>query len=205
MLTTPPWKATGLIFENCNCQLLCPAHVSFKQKCTHERCKGYWAFHIFEGYFDNIDLSDLNGVVVFDTPQRMYEGDWTQACYIDERASGPQRTALTDILSGRVGGPWEILDAFVNTRLDPKFVPIHFENGEREKRLTISDMFDTTVTAIEGADGSTEAKIENLHNVLHGTTHILARGQTRCRDRVFNFAHSRTHGLYSRFSWKNDR
>ena len=37
------WWGTGLLFENCSCQVLCPAHVSVKQRCTHERCTGHWA------------------------------------------------------------------------------------------------------------------------------------------------------------------
>ena len=202
-MTNPatPWRATGLLFENCNCQLLCPGHVSFKQECTNARCQGHWAMHVDAGHVGNIDLAETNVVVVFDAPQRMYEGGWTQACYIDERATESQRGALDDIVSGRAGGPWAILSRFVGTRLDTRFLPMRFENGGREKRLTIPDLFDTTVTAIRSLDGETEARIENLRNVLHGPTHVLARGRTRCTDRVLAFEHERTHGLYSRFSW----
>jgi hypothetical protein len=196
------WRATGLVFENCNCQLVCPGHVSFKQDCHNTRCQGHWAVHVDEGRFYGIDISDTNAVVVFDAPQRMYEGGWTQTCYIDARATAPQRAALDDILSGRAGGPWAILGRFVETRLDTRFVPMRFADAGREKRLTIPGIFDTAVTAIRGADGQSDARIENLHNVLHGPTHVLARGRTRCADRVFDFNHERTHALYSRFSWK---
>ena len=202
---TPRWWATGLVFENCNCQLLCPGHLSFKQACTNERCQGHWACHVDEGRWDDTDIADTNGVVVFDAPQRMYDGGWSQACYIDERATEPQRGALDAILSGRAGGPWAVLGRFVETRLDTRFVPMRFEDDGREKRLTIPDLFDTTVTAIRGADGQADARLENLHNVLHGPTHILARGRTTCTDRVFDFRHEHTHGLYSRFSWASGR
>ena len=198
---TSQWRATGLLFENCNCQLLCPGHLSFKQECTNERCQGHWAIHVDEDHFGDVDLADTNVVIVFDAPQRMYEGGWSQACYIDEQTTGPQRAALDDIVSGRAGGPWAILGRFVETRLDTRVVPMRFEDVGREKRLTIPDLFDTTVIAIRGADGATEARIENLRNAIHGPTHILARGRTRCTDRVFDFGHERTHALYSRFSW----
>jgi hypothetical protein len=198
-----PWRATGLLFENCNCQLLCPAHVSFKQACTNERCHGHWAIRIDEGHFGTVDLADVNVVIVYDTPQLMYEGGWTQGCYIDERATAPQRAALDDIMSGRVGGPWAILDRFVETRLETRFVPMRFEDNGREKRLTVQDVLDSNITAIRGADGETEARLENLHNVLHGPTHVLARGHTRCTDRLFEFENERSHGLYSRFAWQS--
>ena len=201
-MPTTPWRATGLLFENCNCQLLCPAHVSFKQACTNERCLGHWTIRVDEGHYGDVDLAATTGVIVYDTPQLMYTGGWTQACYIDERATGPQRTALDDILSGGAGGPWAVLGRFVATRLETQYVPMRFEDDGRVKRLTIPDMLDTTVTAIRGADGEAEARLENLHNVIHGPTQVLARGRTRCTDRVFDFENERTHGLYSRFSWE---
>ena len=33
---TTLWSASGLLVENYNCQLLCPAHVSFKNTCTND-------------------------------------------------------------------------------------------------------------------------------------------------------------------------
>ena len=180
-MVAPAWHARGLIFENCNCQLLCPGHVSFRNDCTHERCQGHWAIHIEEGRFGDVDLAALNAV--------------------DERAIEPQRAAVDSVLSGRAGGPWAILGRFVETRLETRYVPMRFEDDDREKRLTIPDLFETTVTAIRGADRQSTATIENLHNVLHGATHVVSRGSTRCSDRAFDFANDQTHGLYSRFSW----
>ena len=162
-MSTTPWRATGLLFENCNCQLICPAHVSFKQACTNARCRGHWAIRVDQGRFGDVDLADTSVVIVYDAPQRMYEGGWTQACYIDERATGPQRAALDDIVSGRAGGPWAILAGFVETRLETRCVPMRFEDDGGEQRLTIPDLFDTTVSPIRGADGSAEARLENLH------------------------------------------
>ena len=79
---------------------------------------------------------------------------------------------------------------------------MQFADDGPEKRLTIPDRFDTIVAAILGADGKGHVRIENLHNVLHGPSHVLARGQTRYADGVFDFGHERTHALYSRFSWE---
>ncbi len=199
--TTHAWQASGLIFENCNCDLLCPGHVSFKQPCSHERCRGNWAIHVEAGQFGEIPLGGLSAAIVFDAPRRMYEGGWTQVCFIDAAASAAQRGALENILSGRAGGPWGILTRFVDTRLDTQYCPMRFEDDGREKRLTIPTLFDTTVTAIRGADGVSESQIHNLHNVIHGPTHTLARGRTRCTHPQFDFFNERTHGLYSHFAW----
>lgn len=196
------WHARGLLFENCSCQLLCPAHVSFKQVCTGDRCRGYWAFHIDIGRYGETVIDNLNTVIVFDAPVRMYSGDWTQVFYVDQQASAAQRAALEDIFSGRAGGPWAILGRFVSHQLDTRFVPMRFEDRGREKHLVIPDVLETTVTAIRGSNGEDDAVLSNLHNVIHGPVHVLARGRTRCTDRVFDFTNERTHGLYSHFAWE---
>jgi len=74
---------------------------------------------------------------------------------------------------------------------------MQFHDEGRKKQLTIPDRFETTVTAIRGADGQSDAVTQNLHNVLHGPIHTLVRGHTQYRHRVSDFNNGRTHGLYS--------
>lgn len=99
------WWTKGLLFENCNCQLVCPAHFSFKERCQYERCLGHWAIHIDEGRYGTLALDGLNAFVMGDSPQLMISGGWTQAIYLDERADDAQRRALEQILT--VNGPSE--------------------------------------------------------------------------------------------------
>ena len=53
------WWAKGLLFENCNCQVACPGHMHFSNKCTHERCIGYWALRMDEGSYSEVYLAGL--------------------------------------------------------------------------------------------------------------------------------------------------
>ena len=196
-----PWQATGLLFENCSCQLVCPAHISFKQYCTHDRCIGHWAIHIDEGRFGTTGLDGSNVVILYDAPQRMYEGGWTEVFYIDESAHAARREALETIFSGQAGGPWQVLAQFVSKRLDTRIVPIHFEDGGREKRMWIDGVFETEIAAIRASDDRGEAMLVNLFNQIHAERQVLARGRTRVTDREFAFEIDKTHALYSQFSW----
>jgi len=200
--SNPYWELNGLLFENCTCQLLCPAHLSFKQTCEGDRCRGYWIFHIDTGHFHETDLRNTNIAVVFDAPATMYRGGWTQVFYIDDRTSQQQRQVLETIFSGSVGGPWEVLNRFVSHQLDTRIGKMHFEDNGREKLLTIDNLFSTTVTAIRGADGDGDAVISNLHNVIHGPVHTLAKGTSRHSDSALGFELEHTHAIYSYFSWK---
>ncbi len=144
------WWARGLFFENCNCQIVCPGHVSFKQLCTHERCFGHWSVHIEEGAFGDISLSDLNVVILYDCPQKMFEGGWTELLIVDVRGTEAQRCAIETILTGKAGGPWVILSRFVSRRLKSRFLPIHFDGQGRKKRMWVDGLFDTTIENILG-------------------------------------------------------
>ena len=131
----------------------------------------------------------------------MYDGGWVQRFYFDAAGAAAQHEALDAIFSGRVGGPWAILGRFVARQLDTRVVPFELDDRGREKRLTIPSVLETTVTALPGADGLGDAVLANLHNVIHGPVHTLARGGARHHDADLGFETARTHALYSRFAW----
>lgn len=202
MTTQEKWWAKGILLESCNCQLLCPAHVNFKQRCTNEVCHAYWAPHIEEGRFGAVPLDGLNAVLAFETPQVMASGGWTQAIYIDERADEAQRQALERIFSGLVGAGWAVLAQFVAKRLETRFVPIHFrDEGRRRKSMLIEGYFATSVETVKGADRTREVALENAFNQIHGPSHILCLGTTRYADQGLSQTTEGSHALYSRFSW----
>lgn len=194
------WWIKGLIFENCNCQIICQGHISHKQLCTHERCLGHWAIHIDQGQFRGTSLDDLNIVILYDTPQLMIAGGWTEALYIDERASEAQRQAVEQILTGQAGGPWVVLSRFVTRRLETHHLPIHFED-QGGKRMWVEGYFDTTIENLQGQDRSRDVLIENLFNQIHGSPQVIASGETSYKDGEIAASMKGTHALYSHFSW----
>jgi len=195
------WWARGLIFENCSCALVCPGHMHFSQNCTHERCKGYWAVRVDAGAFGDVPLAGTRALIAFDTPQRMIDGGWIQTIIIDESASPEQRRALETMLSGRAGGPWEKLAAFVATRQPTEFRPIEFVDDGSTKRASIADRLKSVVTQIRGRDRSKPVLFENIFNQIHAPTQVIALGDSEYDDGVVRFINSGSHGLFSMFEW----
>lgn len=196
------WWARGLLFENCNCQLVCPGHVHFQQLCTHERCLGYWAVRFDEGRFGELPLAGGRAVILYDCPRNMIEGGWTEIVVIGEEASEEKRRAIETILTGRAGGPWEILARFVSSWLPTRYLPIRIEDGERAKRVTIDGLLDSSIEDIKGRDRSKPVTLENMFNQIHASTQRLARGSTRYDDGTIRIETEGTHGLYSSFDWR---
>lgn len=195
------WWARGLLFENCNCTVVCPGHVHFEQACTFERCVGYWAMRFDAGEHGGVSLAGARAVVAYDSPQHMIDGGWTEAILIDEEGSPAQRQAVEAILSGRAGGPWAVLARFVGKRLETRYLPIRIEDEERQKRVVVDGVLDATLEAIRGRDRAAVVRFENMFNQIHAPTQVVARGSSHYDDGEIVVRNDGSHGLWSHFHW----
>jgi len=191
-----------VLFENCNCTLLCPGHVPFSQPCTHERCRGYWAIRFDRGECQGVDLAGIRVVISYDTPQHMIDGNWTQRLIIDQEATIEQRRVVEEILTGALGGPWKVLAQFVGTRQPTEYRAIRIEEDSREKRVRIEGLVESTIAAIKGRDRSRPVLLSNMFNQIHAPEQELALGTSSWP--AIGLQTEGTHGLASRFSWQVD-
>ena len=201
MTTTRDWWAEGLLFENCNCTAVCPGHIHFSQSCTHERCLGYWAIRVEAGELEGVELAGVEAVIVYDAPSVMVEGGWSQRIVVAERASAEQATALEKIVSGRVGGPWEVLARFVAEPLPTRRAPIAIEDRPTRKAVTVAGLLRGVVEAIRGRDRAAPVTFRNIYNQIHDSTQVIAHGSSDYDDGEIVFANEGSHGLWSRFRW----
>ena len=195
------WWAEGLLFENCNCTAVCPGHIHFSQKCTHEVCHGFWAIRFEGGRVGKVDLAGVDVVVVYETPQVMVDGGWKQVIIVSERATGAQVRAVEQILAGGLGGPWEILARFVGDARPTRTAPVRIEEGPGRKSVTVRGLLEGAVEAIRGRNRAQPVTFENIYNQIHDSTQVIARGSTRYDDGEIVISNDGTHGLWSRFSW----
>lgn len=195
------WHARGLLFENCACTLVCPGHIHFDQRCTHDRCRGYWAIRVDDGEFGGVTLRGTKAVVAFDSPKRMIDGGWTEVLLLDEAATPDQRAALQTILTGRAGGPWAVLARFVERWLEPRVVPIDITDGGTTKQVSVPGLLESAITNIRGRDRDQPVIFDNIFNQIHSSTQILALGDSAYDDGVIEFKNERSHGLASSFEW----
>ncbi len=199
------WWAEGELFEGCNCNLLCPCHITFRQSPTNGYCDAIWGAQFGQGQFGEVSLAGLGAVIFVHSPgPTMSDGEWTSVLYVDQAATDEQTAALWAIFSGIAGGPWEILGQFYR---DGKLtavrkVPLEIAIDSTSRTLRASDLVLLEVQAIRGADHEELATITNLRNVIHGNVHTLARSNQTIRDEALSWEEQGKHGLYSRFRWE---
>lgn len=196
------WWARGLIFENCNCQLVCPGHMHFEQLCTHERCQGYWAFDFDAGQVDRSSLSGARVVIAYDAPRRMVDGGWAQSLLVDESMSPDQVVACERLFSGAIGGPWAVLSRFVAHRLPTTRAAIELAHEPLSQRVGVAGIMTSLVSAIRGRQRDEPVRFENIFNQIHAPSQVLARGDAHYDDGVIRFDNAGTHGLWSSFEWR---
>lgn len=195
------WWAKGLLFENCSCQIVCPGHFNFTQKCTHDRCVGYWGIEVEDGIFGATSLAGVKAVIVYDAPQKMADGGWVVTTYIDFSASTDQLTAMEKILSGEAGGPWKILARFVAERKPTRQDKIVFTSEPKSRSTTVGRVLRSLIKPLKGRDRDKPVMIENVYNQIHAPSQELGMGTTSYDDGAFRVETSDTHALQSQFSW----
>lgn len=195
------WWAEGLAFENCNCTAVCPGHIHFSQKCTHDVCHGFWAMRFHKGECDGVDLSGVDAVMAFECPPVMIEGDWKGRIVLSDRASEAQRHAVEEILRGKRGGPWEVLARFVSQWLPTRVAPMRIEDEPARKTISVAGVLKGTVDAIRGRDRNRPVTFQNIYNQIHDSEQVVAMGSTEYDDGEIVIRTEGTHGLWSRFRW----
>jgi hypothetical protein len=168
------WSLRGDYFENCNCEVLCPCIHNPRAAPTAGHCDVGLAFHIDTGRFNDTALDGLNFLIVLWTPTVMADGHWKTAVYIDERADARQRDALSQILSGTMGGPAERWMRLTETFLGTRYVPMTYTREGKTRRVTIPEVIDCT---IEGIQARGQQDVMTLTNTAHPVSASLALAQ----------------------------
>ena len=195
------WTTEGDLFEGCNCNLLCPCHVSFRHPATYTHCG---ALNIERGRYGSVDLAGLNVAVFAHCPgPAIADGDWTAVMYMDDRTIPEQDDALRAIFSGKAGGPWQILSQFYRDSeyLAVTRTPLDITIDERTRTVNAPDQLFMEVQAIRGADRKGVTTITKLRNVVHGPEHVLSHSNIKVDDEGMTWDYQAKHGLYSRFKW----
>ena len=121
---TPKWHLRGSLIVACNCDYGCPCN--FNGLPTTGKCEGNWNWKIEDGAFGDVPLSGLAFSVAVNWPGAIHEGNGEGIVVIDENADERQRQALLALISGKAGGPWQIVAGTISKLHGPEYAPYEF-------------------------------------------------------------------------------
>ncbi len=203
----PEWGLEGEYLESCNCALLCPCVIGPRSPTgspmampTEGHCDNPMVFRIERGHYGSVLLDGLHAALAITTPGPMGAGNWTVAPYVDDAGSAAQREALEMIFGGGAGGPLELLEGAVATRLPTRAVPIRFEAEGRRRSAEIPGVLEITVEGIEGL-GGTPPWLDNVRHLVSERLAIAKTIKGFYRDHDLDWDNAERNGHYANFAW----
>ncbi len=139
------WRVRGSYLESCNCEVVCPCRRIDGVpggRSTYGECLGVLSWMIEQGRADEVALDGLGVALATRYHDDEPGSPWTFVVYVDARADGPQRDALVDIFTGRLGGdalehfPWAWKES---VRVAVRPVEIEVSHEPRRQWLRIRD------------------------------------------------------------------
>jgi hypothetical protein len=201
------WRIKGDYFENCNCDIVCPCLFStaplLTSQPTEGACEVGFGFHVDRGNFGEVALDGFNVAVLARTPGPMAEGNWTVALYVDERADGPQREALTAIFSGAAGGTMGNLAPLISTVLGVVSAPIHWQAEDRRRSIEIPGRMAMGVVAVPGAVLNEAIWARNAHPFASEVAMAVGTEGSTWVDYGMRWDNSGKNGHYAPIDWTN--
>ena len=200
------WRIIGQYFEACSCDFVCPCPTSgLTAAPTKGHCDVGFVFHIERGEHAGTRLDGLSFAILVHTPGPMIAGNWTVGVIVDERATVPQREALTAIASGQGGGPIGTLGSLVGRFGGVQAKPIKIETSGMRRSVSIPGMLDL---AIEGIPGANSGEPIYFDNIGHPAATRLALAKAS-RSHMHGFGidwddtAGRNNGHFAPFAWSS--
>ena len=173
------WELSGQYMESCNCDYLCPCIFTNPQgEATHEHCYALMVYRIDRGRHHDVSLDGLKFAFVIRSGRVMADGGWVFAGVVDETANEAQRQALSAIVSGKAGGPPQMIrDNLVKDFRGIEFKPISFAADGLSRATDIPGVFAFEIEGVASRNRSGEPYY--IDNTAHPANRRLALARSR--------------------------
>jgi hypothetical protein len=200
------WELSGQYMESCNCDYLCPCIYTNPQgEATHEHCYALMVYRIDRGRQGGVSLDGLKFAFVIRSGRVMADGGWVFGVVVDESASAAQRTALAEIVSGKAGGPPQMIrDNLVSDFRGVEFRDIAFTAEGLRRATEVPGIFAFEIEGVPSRNRSGEPYY--IDNTAHPANRRLALARSRKTEvqgfgLALSLAGKGNNGHFAPFAW----
>jgi hypothetical protein len=171
--TAAAYELEGSLLEVCTCDTLCPCWIG--EDPDGGTCQSVIAYHFDRGAIKGIDVSGLTIAAAVFIPGNILEGNWKQVLFIDDQASDEQAEAMTEMMTGKLGGPMADLAQLVGERVAIERASISHEVSDGKGRLTVGDFISAEMHPYTGPDGTTTTLNNSIFSTVPGSPAYVAK------------------------------
>jgi len=162
MNATSAWRISGLYFEACNCELVCPCYSA--KPPTYGYCEGNCAWYIQQGHARSgaVKLDGLSVLMAQRCAGLMRETEWQCWFYVDDRASPEQFDALKEIFTLSEGGHLAKIFGRLWKVRGVERAPIEVKLGGWQHRASILGKLGLAIGVLKPEAGPTLCRLPNV-------------------------------------------
>ena len=193
------WGVSGNVLIACNCDFGCPCNFNARPSRGH--CEGGWIWLIEKGHVGAVRLDGLGIALFAKWPGAIHEGGGRAAGYIDDRADVAQRSALTTLLRGELGGPWGIFSTTYALG-EPAVLQFDVQLAQHATRARIGSVVELELKKIRNAVTQAEVHPEVVlpEGLVVKRGNLAASKTFRLADGL-QFDHSGQYAAFGRFEY----
>jgi hypothetical protein len=168
------YSLEGTILEVCTCNILCPCWVG-EDPDGDGTCDSAMAWHVDQGSVNGTDVSGRTLAVLVHIPGNVLKGNWKVAMFVDDKANEQQHQALTDVWTGKLGGPVADLVGLIGEVVAIERAPITYDLREGKGSLRIGSVLDTEMEPYRGPTGQVTTLNESIFTTIPGAPAWVAK------------------------------
>jgi hypothetical protein len=163
---TMGYHLEGRLLEVCNCNVLCPCWIG--EDPDNGTCDTIVAWHFDKGAIDGVDVAGTTIAMIAHVPGNILKGNWKAAVYVSDNATPPQKAAILNVYTGKLGGPVGDLAKLVGEVVSVESVPISFDVQGGKGTIKIGDAGYAELEPYVSAAGKTTTLTDTVFSTVPG-------------------------------------
>jgi hypothetical protein len=165
--TAAVYDLEGSLLEVCTCDTLCPCWIG--EDPDGGTCQSVLAYHFDRGTIKGVDVGGLTMASAVFIPGNVLAGNWKQVLFVDDQASDEQAEAMTEMMTGKLGGPMADLAQLVGERVAIERAAISHEVSDGKGTLRVGDFISAEMHPYTGPDGTTTTLNNSIFSTVPGS------------------------------------
>jgi hypothetical protein len=167
------YNLEGDLLEVCDCKVLCPCWIG--EDADNGTCDAIVAWHMQKGTIEGTDVAGLTMCCVGHIPGNVLEGNWRVALFVDDRATRQQEQALTDVWTGKLGGPIADFGKLIGEVVAIQRAPITFEIAEGKGTLKIGTLAEAVMAPYMGPGDRVTTLNDSVFSTIPGSPAYVSK------------------------------